>query len=167
MLLPRSMRWSTAVCEKCGQRGRRSIRSTPVWCNRVMRALGAQPLWTWSDARSGRENRDDPRAQVTRPKPRSRFLPRLVRAARALTVMRQLAERYAAQGQVDLLLSSITKLPTPEVQRDAWLCFGPGRRCCELMKSKHVSGSVTPIRRSRQAAIRQVCDWPQPAVSLR
>ncbi len=47
--------------------------------------------------------------------------------ARALNVMRQLAERYAAQGQVDLLLSSIAKLPTAEVQRDAWLCFWTGQ----------------------------------------
>ena len=38
-----------------------------------------------------------------------------------------MAERYAAQGQVDLLLSSIAKLPAPEVQRDAWLCFWTGQ----------------------------------------
>ena len=47
--------------------------------------------------------------------------------ARALSVLRQLAERYAAQGQVDLLMSSIAKLPTPEIQRDAWLCFWTGQ----------------------------------------
>ena len=47
--------------------------------------------------------------------------------ARALSVMQQLAERYAAQGQVDLLMSSIAKLPTPDVQRDAWLCFWTGQ----------------------------------------
>ncbi len=47
--------------------------------------------------------------------------------ARALSVLRQLAERYAAQGQVDLLMSSIAKLPTPEVERDAWLCFWTGQ----------------------------------------
>ena len=47
--------------------------------------------------------------------------------ASALSVMQQLAERYAGQGQVDLLMSSITKLPAPDVQRDAWLCFWTGQ----------------------------------------
>ncbi|MEO8187120.1 MAG: BTAD domain-containing putative transcriptional regulator [Burkholderiaceae bacterium] len=47
--------------------------------------------------------------------------------ARALKVLRQLAERYAAQGQVDLLMSAIAKLPATEVQRDAWLCFWTGQ----------------------------------------
>ena len=64
--------------------------------------------------------------QTTRRKPRSRFLPRSARL-RAHRCLRQLAERYAAQGQVDLLLGSIAKLPTPEVQRDAWLCFWTGQ----------------------------------------
>ncbi|MGZ8992616.1 MAG: BTAD domain-containing putative transcriptional regulator [Burkholderiaceae bacterium] len=47
--------------------------------------------------------------------------------ARALDVMQHLAERYAAQGQVDLLLASIAKLPATEVQRNAWLCFWVGQ----------------------------------------
>lgn len=46
---------------------------------------------------------------------------------RALDVVRQLAERYAARGQVDLLMSSIAKLPASAVQRDAWLCFWTGQ----------------------------------------
>src|SRR5918993_263643 len=47
--------------------------------------------------------------------------------ARAITVLQQLAVQYAAQGQVDLLLGSIAKLPTTEVERDAWLCFWTGQ----------------------------------------
>src|SRR5688572_3779755 len=46
---------------------------------------------------------------------------------RALDVVRQLAERYAARGQVDLLMSSIAKLPASAVQRGAWLCFWTGQ----------------------------------------
>jgi DNA-binding SARP family transcriptional activator len=38
-----------------------------------------------------------------------------------------LAEHYAAQGQVDLLMGSIAKLPAAEVQCDAWLCFWTGQ----------------------------------------
>ena len=47
--------------------------------------------------------------------------------ARALDVLRHLVERYAAQGQVDLLMASIAKLPAAEVERDAWLCFWTGQ----------------------------------------
>ncbi len=46
---------------------------------------------------------------------------------RAIDVLRRLAERYAAQGHVDLLMSSIEKLPESEVQKDAWLCFWTGQ----------------------------------------
>ncbi len=46
---------------------------------------------------------------------------------RAIDVLQQLAVRYAAQGQVDLLMSSIAKLPAREAQRNAWLCFWTGQ----------------------------------------
>ena len=46
---------------------------------------------------------------------------------RAIAVLQQLAVRYAAQGQVDLLMSSIAKLPAEETQRNAWLCFWAGQ----------------------------------------
>ncbi len=47
--------------------------------------------------------------------------------ARAIEELRSLAERYAKLGQSDLLLSSIAKLPTADVDRDAWLCFWTGQ----------------------------------------
>ena len=47
--------------------------------------------------------------------------------ARALEVLQQLSERYASQGQVDLLMSSLAKLPAAEVERNAWLCFWTGQ----------------------------------------
>ena len=46
---------------------------------------------------------------------------------RAIAVLQQLAVRYAAQGQVDLLMTSIAKLPAKETQRNAWLCFWVGQ----------------------------------------
>ena len=46
---------------------------------------------------------------------------------RAIEVMQYLAEHYAKRGQVALLTSSIAKLPTPEVQSNAWLCFWSGQ----------------------------------------
>ena len=48
-------------------------------------------------------------------------------SARALEVLQQLSERYASQGQVDLLMSSLAKLPASEVERNAWLCFWTGQ----------------------------------------
>ena len=48
-------------------------------------------------------------------------------SARALEVLQQLSERYASQGQVDLLISSLAKLPAIEVERNAWLCFWTGQ----------------------------------------
>lgn len=47
--------------------------------------------------------------------------------APALAVLKPLAERYAADGQTDLLLHSIAKLPAALVERDAWLCFWVGQ----------------------------------------
>ena len=47
--------------------------------------------------------------------------------AKALGVLQGLAEHYASRGQVDLLMSSIAKLPATEVQCDAWLCFWTGQ----------------------------------------
>ena len=46
---------------------------------------------------------------------------------RAIEQLAHLAQRYAAQGQVDLLLASIAKLPAEEVERDPWLCFWTGQ----------------------------------------
>ncbi|HVG05732.1 MAG TPA: hypothetical protein VM937_12415, partial [Burkholderiaceae bacterium] len=48
-------------------------------------------------------------------------------SAAALQVLRQLAERYAANGHVDLLMSAIEKLPAAEVQADAWISFWVGQ----------------------------------------
>jgi LuxR family maltose regulon positive regulatory protein len=47
--------------------------------------------------------------------------------ARAISVMQQLAERYAAHGQIDLLMSSIAKLPPTDIDHNAWLCFWAGQ----------------------------------------
>ena len=47
--------------------------------------------------------------------------------ARALDALEHLSERYAAIGQVDLLMSSIAKLPASEVQKRPWLCFWTGQ----------------------------------------
>ncbi|MGZ9057847.1 MAG: AfsR/SARP family transcriptional regulator [Burkholderiaceae bacterium] len=47
--------------------------------------------------------------------------------ARAIEQLVHLAEGYAAQGQVDLLLASIAKLPLAEIERDPWLCFWAGQ----------------------------------------
>lgn len=47
--------------------------------------------------------------------------------ARAIEQLASLAERYAAQGQVELLLTSIAKLPAADVERDPWLCFWTGQ----------------------------------------
>ena len=47
--------------------------------------------------------------------------------ARAIDVLQQLAERYAARGQTDLLLNALAKVPTAEVHRNAWLCFWTGQ----------------------------------------
>ena len=47
--------------------------------------------------------------------------------ARATNVMQQLAEHYSACGQVDLLMSSIAKLPATEIRGNAWLCFWTGQ----------------------------------------
>lgn len=47
--------------------------------------------------------------------------------ARALDVVQLLAELYASQGQVDLLMSSLAKLPVAEVERNPWLCFWTGQ----------------------------------------
>ena len=47
--------------------------------------------------------------------------------ARAISVMQQLAERYAAHGQIDLLMSSIAKLPAADIEHNAWLCFWAGQ----------------------------------------
>ncbi len=46
---------------------------------------------------------------------------------RAIAVLQQLAVRYAAQGQVDLLMGYIAKLPPKETHRNAWLCFWAGQ----------------------------------------
>jgi len=46
---------------------------------------------------------------------------------RALEVMQWLSKRYASQGQVDLLMSSLAKLPASEVEHNAWLCFWTGQ----------------------------------------
>jgi LuxR family transcriptional regulator, maltose regulon positive regulatory protein len=48
-------------------------------------------------------------------------------ASRALEVLQQLAEHYAAVGHSDLLLASIAKLPESQVQGNAWLCFWTGQ----------------------------------------
>jgi len=48
-------------------------------------------------------------------------------ASRALDVLQQLAERYAAHGQSDLLLASIAKLSASQVHANAWLCFWTGQ----------------------------------------
>ena len=47
--------------------------------------------------------------------------------ARAIDIMQQLAEHYAAHGQIDLLVSSISKLPAADVRKNAWLCFWTGQ----------------------------------------
>ncbi len=47
--------------------------------------------------------------------------------ASALEVLQDLAENYAAQGQVDLLMASLEKLPAVDVEHDAWLCFWTGQ----------------------------------------
>jgi DNA-binding SARP family transcriptional activator len=47
--------------------------------------------------------------------------------SRALETLQQLAETYAAQGQTELLMASIAKLPSAEVQSNAWLCFWTGQ----------------------------------------
>ncbi|MBA3254346.1 MAG: AAA family ATPase [Burkholderiaceae bacterium] len=47
--------------------------------------------------------------------------------ARAISVLQQLAEHYAARGQIDLLMDSIAKLPAPDVHCNAWLCFWTGQ----------------------------------------
>ncbi len=47
--------------------------------------------------------------------------------ARAIEQLAHMAERYAAQGQVDLLLASIAKLPPAEIERNPWLCFWTGQ----------------------------------------
>ena len=46
---------------------------------------------------------------------------------RALQIMQRLSEHYASQGQVDLLMNSLAKLPASEVERNAWLCFWTGQ----------------------------------------
>jgi len=48
-------------------------------------------------------------------------------SARAISVLEELAERYAARGHVDLLLSSNAKLPTEEISGNAWVCFWTGQ----------------------------------------
>ena len=47
--------------------------------------------------------------------------------ARALEVMQRLSERYASQGQVDLLMNSLARLPATEIAHNAWLCFWTGQ----------------------------------------
>lgn len=47
--------------------------------------------------------------------------------ARAIAGLQQLAERYAVQGQTDLLLSALAKVPEAGVQSNAWLCFWTGQ----------------------------------------
>ena len=47
--------------------------------------------------------------------------------APAVDVMRQLAEHYAVNGQIDLLLRSIGELPATSVRKNAWLCFWAGQ----------------------------------------
>jgi LuxR family transcriptional regulator, maltose regulon positive regulatory protein len=47
--------------------------------------------------------------------------------SRALETLQQLAETYAAQGQTELLMTSVAKLPSAKVQNNAWLCFWVGQ----------------------------------------
>ena len=46
---------------------------------------------------------------------------------RAIGVLQHLAEQYAAQGQTDLLLNALAKVPEADVQSNAWLCFWTGQ----------------------------------------
>ncbi|MBA2548207.1 MAG: AAA family ATPase [Burkholderiaceae bacterium] len=46
---------------------------------------------------------------------------------RAIEQLQSLAERYAALGHVDLLLSWIARLPEADARRNAWLCFWTGQ----------------------------------------
>ena len=92
-----------------------------------IRALVYRRFEPVQDAGSCRENRDN--SGLTRP---GRICVRASRLRSArLSVqslyVQQLAERYAAQGQVDLLMSSIAKLPVNETQCNAWLCFWAGQ----------------------------------------
>jgi ATP/maltotriose-dependent transcriptional regulator MalT/DNA-binding SARP family transcriptional activator len=55
------------------------------------------------------------------------LLAEIASTARAIEQLAHLAERYAAHGQVDLLLASIAKLPTADIERNPWLCFWTGQ----------------------------------------
>lgn len=45
----------------------------------------------------------------------------------AIDVLQHLAEKYAAQGQTDSLLSALAKLPEDDTHGNAWLCFWTGQ----------------------------------------
>jgi LuxR family maltose regulon positive regulatory protein len=47
--------------------------------------------------------------------------------ARAISLLEELAERYAARGHADLLLSSNAKLPPEDIGGNAWVCFWTGQ----------------------------------------
>ena len=66
--------------------------------------------------------------------------------------LQQLAERYAAHGQVDLLMASIAKLPASQFSATHGFASGQARRCCKSMKNRHASGSPALTRPSKQPA---------------
>ena len=48
-------------------------------------------------------------------------------AARAITLLEGLARQYAVQGQTEMLLGSIAKVPLESARANAWLCFWTGQ----------------------------------------
>ena len=143
------MRWSTAGYCAESAATRRIVRSARSRAARHA-GVGAEP--------AGRTQAQDLAERTASALIASRqseaaftLLTEIGSTARAIDVMRQLAERYAEQGQVELLTGSIAKLPTDEVQRDAWLCFWTGQALLGLMKSRRACGSDTPTRRSKLA----------------
>ncbi len=48
-------------------------------------------------------------------------------AARAITLLEGLARQYAVQGQTQMLLGSIAKVPLESARANAWLCFWTGQ----------------------------------------
>jgi len=45
----------------------------------------------------------------------------------AISVLQQLAERYAAQGNTELLRTALQKVPADQVEMNSWLCFWTGQ----------------------------------------
>ncbi len=74
--------------------------------------------------------------------------------ARAIETLEQLAERYAAQGQVELLMTSIGKVPAAEVERNAWLCFWTGQALLRVDEehARHWFGRITAFETASDRA---------------